>query len=161
MEIKNKGRTLVIGDIHGNYKGFKQALERCNFNNDTEELIKYHAKFISEGYEGTMVRWGKEGYKVNGRSANLLKYKDFLDATYKVIDVIPSESRPEQGVVSCYCEKTKMSFQTGMKFSHEEREEILTNKTNYIGKTAEIRFFEYTDSGIPRFPVCVGFRLDK
>ena len=48
-----------------------------------------------------------------------------------------------------------------MKFSFEEREEILTNKTNYLGKTAEIRFFEYTDEGLPRFPVCVGLRLDK
>jgi len=32
-------RTLVIGDIHGNYKGFRQALERCNFNNDRDTLI--------------------------------------------------------------------------------------------------------------------------
>jgi len=48
-----------------------------------------------------------------------------------------------------------------MKFSHEAREEILRNKHMYIGMMAEIRFFEYTDSGLPRFPVCVGFRLDK
>jgi hypothetical protein len=34
-------------------------------------------------------------------------------------------------------------------------------KEEYIGQTAEVRFFEYTDGGIPRFPVCVGFRLDK
>jgi len=39
MEIKNKGRTLVVGDLHGNFKGFKQCLERCNFNNDTDTLI--------------------------------------------------------------------------------------------------------------------------
>lgn len=38
MENK-KGRILCIGDLHGNYKGFKQALERCNFNNDTDTLI--------------------------------------------------------------------------------------------------------------------------
>ena len=48
-----------------------------------------------------------------------------------------------------------------MKFSHKEREEMLTNKSDYIGMIAEIRFFEYTDDGIPRFPVCYGFRLDK
>ena len=34
-----KGRIFCIGDLHGNYKGFKQALERCNFNNDTDTLI--------------------------------------------------------------------------------------------------------------------------
>ena len=48
-----------------------------------------------------------------------------------------------------------------MKFSHAEREEILKNKNRYIGQTGEIRFFEFTDDGVPRFPVCVGFRLDK
>ena len=32
-------RTLVVGDLHGNFKGFKQALRRCNFNNDIDTLI--------------------------------------------------------------------------------------------------------------------------
>ena len=47
-----------------------------------------------------------------------------------------------------------------MKFPHKFREEVLINKEDYIGSTAEIRFFEYTDDGAPRFPVCVGIRLD-
>ena len=32
-------RTLVIGDLHGNYLGFKQALERCNFDYNNDTLI--------------------------------------------------------------------------------------------------------------------------
>jgi len=129
-----------------------------------EQLIAFHQQFIAEGYEGTMVRHSEEGYAVNKRSSQLLKYKDFLDEVYEVVDVIPSESRPEQGVVTCVItNKTGQleHFNTGMKFSHEAREEILRNKHMYIGMMAEIRFFEYTDSGLPRFPVCVGFRLDK
>jgi len=124
-----------------------------------EEVQKYHKLFLSEGYEGTMIRWGEAGYKVNGRSSNLLKYKEFIDITAKVVDVVPSDKNPEQGVV--HCEYKGQTFGCGMKFSHADREEILTNKKEYIGKTAEIRFFEFTDDGIPRFPVCVGFRLDK
>jgi ATP-dependent DNA ligase len=115
-----------------------------------------------------MVRHSEEGYAVNKRSSQLLKYKDFLDEAYVVVDVVPSESRPEQGVVVCSKPMEQAGdnvwvqiFNCGMKFSHAEREEILANKQNYIGKMAEIRFFEYTDGGIPRFPVCVGFRLDK
>jgi ATP-dependent DNA ligase len=46
------------------------------------ELIEYHQKFISEGYEGSIIRYGEEPYKVNGRSSNLLKYKDFKDMDY-------------------------------------------------------------------------------
>lgn len=124
-----------------------------------EEMLEWHKLFISAGYEGTMIRHSEEGYQVNKRSSQLLKYKDFLDETYKVIDVIPSESRPEQGIVVCYSQYG--SFSCGMKFSHAERENILRNKEEYVGKMAEVRFFEYTDGGIPRFPVCVGFRLDK
>ena len=126
-----------------------------------EQLMSFHQQFIAAGYEGTMVRHSEEGYQVNKRSSQLLKYKDFLDETYIVQAVLPSESRPEQGIISCYCPKTKVTFQTGMKFSHEAREEILRNKHMYIGQMAEIRFFEYTDSGLPRFPICYGFRLDK
>ena len=123
------------------------------------DVAYYHSQFVSQGYEGTMVRHSQEGYAVNKRSSQLLKYKDFLDEVYEVFDVVPSESRPEQGVVVC-AKPNGMGatlFNCGMKFSHAEREEILANKQNYIGKMANIRFFEYTDSGLPRFPVCYGF----
>jgi len=121
-----------------------------------EELLQFHQQFISEGYEGTMVRHSEEGYQVNKRSSQLLKFKDFLDEIYEVIDVIPSEARPEQGIV--VCKSGEQIFNCGMKFSHAEREDILRNREEYIGLKAEIRFFEYTDGGLPRFPVCVGFR---
>ena len=45
--------------------------------------------------------------------------------------------------------------------SHKDREELLANANKYIGQTAEVRFFEWTDDGFPRFPICVWFRLDK
>lgn len=131
------------------------------------ELKEFHSQNLNEGYEGTIVRWGDSPYKVSGRSSNLLKYKDFIDITLPVKDVIPSDKRPEQG--SCVFEWQGATghklgdniIGCGMKFSHDERENILINKEKYIGKIAELRFFEYSDTGVPRFPVCVGFRLDK
>lgn len=136
--------------------------------NNIEEIEHHHEQFISLGYEGTIIRHSDEGYQVNKRSSQLLKYKDFLDETYEIVNVVPSESRPEQGVIVCSKNMEQAGenvwvhrFNCGMKFSHAEREEILTNKQEYIGKMAEVRFFEYTDGGLPRFPVCVGVRLDK
>lgn len=126
---------------------------------DETEMKNYHSRFVSEGYEGTMIRHSDEGYAVNKRSSQLLKYKDFFDETFRVIDVVPSESRPDQGVIVCTSDKG--NFNCGMKFSHFDRKVILAMKHEYIGEMAEVRFFEYTDGGIPRFPVCVGFRLDK
>lgn len=126
-----------------------------------ENLLNYHKLNIERGFEGTIIRHSEQGYQVNKRSSQLLKYKDFMDETYLVTDVVSSEARPEQGIVTCWCKKTGKYFNCGMKFSHAEREEILTNKENYIGQIAEVRFFELSEEGIPRFPVCVGFRLDK
>jgi DNA ligase 1 len=131
--------------------------------NNEAEIKEYHIQFVSQGYEGTMIRHSNEGYAVNKRSSQLLKYKDFLDEDYMVVDVIPSESRPDQGIVKCITtnKEGKMEhFTCGMKFSHFDRKMILTMKEEYIGRKANIRFFEYTNGGIPRFPVCVGFKLD-
>jgi len=127
--------------------------------NSEKELIQYHQQFLAEGFEGTMLRWGTEGYKINGRSSNLLKYKDFQDIQLVIEDIEPAESRPEWGVPVFSINGKK--FRAGMKFSHEERKEILTNKQDYIGTMAEIRYFEKSEDGIPRFPVMVGIRLDS
>lgn len=123
------------------------------------ELKIIHAEFINDGYEGSIIRVGIGKYKINGRSSELLKYKDFIDEAYTIIDVVQSDKGLNQGNFLLTCAKGE--FKCGMRFSHAEREEILLNKKDYIGKTAEIRFFEYSDDGIPRFPVCVGIRLDK
>lgn len=125
-----------------------------------EEILKWHKKFVSDGFEGTIIRWGHEGYDINKRSSNLLKHKDFIDEVYKLIDIEPADKAPEQGIAVCQM-LTGQTFKANFKFSHSIREEMLNNKESYIGQMAEIRFFEYTDDGIPRFPVCVGFRIDK
>lgn len=128
--------------------------------NSMDEVNVYHKQFMLDGYEGTMIRWGEKGYDVNHRSKYLIKYKDFIDEAYKVVDVIPSDARPEQGVIVCQNDRGD-TFGCGMKFSHSERKEILLNKEEYLGRMAEVRFFEFSDTGIPRFPICVGFRIDK
>ena len=124
-----------------------------------DELIKHHKTFLSQWYEWTMIRHSNEWYKTNWRSSQLLKYKDFIDEAYKVVDVIPSEARPTQAVL--VCKSDKWTFKASLKFSHEEREQILKDREKIIWQTAEIRFFEYTDDWLPRFPVAVGFRIDK
>lgn len=125
-----------------------------------EQLLALHKYFIEIGYEGTMVRHGNTGYEINKRSGSLLKFKDFQDIACKIVDVKPSEKRSDQGSFICQLE-TGETFGCGMRFSQEEKQRILTNKEEYIGQIAEIRFFEYSEDGIPRFPVCVGLRLDK
>lgn len=158
-ERQNKNTRLI-----GSYRNKKGELNniRCvkEFSvQDEDEIREYHNVFIDQGFEGTMVRHGERDYKTNKRDQQLLKYKDFQDIACTVKDVVSGEAAKDQGVV--VCEYDNKTFKASLKFSHEERENILENKNNYIGETAEIRFFEKSEDGIPRFPVCVGFRLDK
>lgn len=127
-----------------------------------DELKEFHSQFLQDGYEGSIIRHGDEPYKVSGRSSSLLKYKDFQDLALPILDIEPADKRPEWGVPVFYWKGAKDDkLRAGMKFSHEKRMDFLKNKDKYIGVTAELRFFEYSDEGVPRFPVCVGFRLDK
>jgi len=147
-----------FGLIKANKFEFIEYVSTLPINNKAD-LQRFHSLNIGDGYEGSIVRWGDVGYKVNGRSSNLLKYKDFLDLDATIIDIEPAEQRPDWGVpVLKYKDKT---FRAGMKYSHKEREEFLLNKKNYIGKVANIRFFEWTDDEIPRFPVMVGIHEDR
>ena len=54
--------------------------------NNEHEIKEYHTKFLEEGFEGTMVRNKKSLYKTKQRSSDLLKYKDFEDAEFEIID---------------------------------------------------------------------------
>ena len=129
---------------------------------DKEELMQFHSLNISQGYEGTIVRHGDDGYKLNGRSSSLLKLKDFHDMTLPLFDVIPSEKRPTHGKPIFFWEGAENNrIGAGLSLSHNEAEDLLANKDKYIGKTCELRFFEYSEDGVPRHPVMYGFREDK
>jgi DNA ligase-1 len=127
-----------------------------------EELMKLHMYHISQGYEGTIVRHGDDGYKLNGRSSSLLKLKDFFDLSLPLMDVIPSEKRPDHGKPLFYWKGAKNdTLGAGIALSHDEAKDLLENKEQHIGKTCELRFFEKHETGVPRHPTMYGFRLDK
>ena len=160
LSLSFKLRYILLKTLFDKFQPKNCELVPTYLINSKEELLEKHKKFLEQGYEGTIVRHGEVGYESNKRSSSLLKFKDFQDLACEIIDVEPSEKRPTHGSFVCKLSDGRI-FGCGMRFSHSEREDILKNSENYIGKMAEIRFFEYTDEGLPRFPVCVGIRLDK
>ena len=91
----------------------------------------------------------------------MILYKKDSKGKIRFVEIYSNENKVIQKHGIFICEHNGITFGCGMKFPHKFREEVLINKEYYIGKTAEIRFFEYTEDGIPRFPVAVGIRLDK
>jgi len=152
------------------YKELSRLIRHINYINlvptyeinNEEEMKEYHKQFLAKGYEGTIIRHGTKSYEINKRSDSLLKYKDFIDISITITNIKASEKIPNHGVPEFYWKGAKNdTLSAGVKMSHKDREDLLINKNKYIGKTAELRFFEYSDTGVPRFPVMVGIRLDK
>ncbi len=120
-----------------------------------EEIDSKHIKFVTEGYEGSMVRNLDSPYKINARSSDLLKLKNFDDSEFEIIgfksgkgkyeDVPTFELKTEEGHV----------FEAVPKGNEEQRSEYLKNADGYIGKFATVRYFGLTntDKPVPRFPV--------
>ncbi len=161
-----KNRSEKVKEVVGDISTMDILILETSKINNEETLNIHHQSNLASGYEGSIIRWGNEPYKMNGRSSNLLKYKDFQDIDAEIIDIVPAEQRPEWGVPVLKYTNQKVSgvniytFRAGLKYSHEDRKEFLTNKEKYIGKIANIRFFEYTDDGLPRFPIMFGIRGD-
>jgi len=131
------------------------------FSVDSEEEInKYHKMFTEQGYEGTMVRNKSSMYKCKFRSTDLLKYKDFQDAEFKIVDFTSEKNTSgdlEEELIVWIVElnnggRCKVRPQ-GVK---EERQELyqkcLGNFSQFKGRKLWTKFFDYTTDGSLRFP---------
>lgn len=124
-----------------------------------DKLNDLHDAYASEGYEGIMLRTPESPYEFK-RSKFLQKYKVFVDNEFEVIGF---DKEVQEGIplVVWICKTDKeLEFKCRPKGTHEERAELYKNAKNYIGKKLTVIFQEYTDDGIPRFPVGKGFRDD-
>jgi DNA ligase-1 len=125
---------------------------------DQEEFDFYESKFISDGYEGMMVRNQNSLYKYKHRSYDLQKVKRFVDKEFKIIGGKDGTGR-ETGLVIFKCVTNDGSeFDVRPMGTHKDRAEIYMNLSSYIGKDLTVKYQELTDDGIPRFPVGISVR---
>lgn len=122
---------------------------------DFQEVDICHHNYVENGYEGTIIR-NRAGIYKTGRSFDLLKYKDFQDSEYKIVDKYCDKNG--ETVFVCVDEILNKTFECKPRGTHEERVEMLSEDN--IGKMLTVRYFELTESGLPRFPVGWGIRND-
>ncbi len=126
-----------------------------------EELLALHTSFVSEGYEGTMIRNPKGHYQINKRSNFLQKMKDFMEDEFLIIGA-HEETGENRGCVVWECEtKTHKTFSCNQNGTREFRRKLFKNKDKYIGKAyLTVVFQELTTDGVPRFPKGKAIRFD-
>jgi len=117
-----------------------------------EEINKYHAQFLEEGYEGTMIRMDLGRYE-NKRSKQLLKYKNFQDAEFLILDVkTGSGNRANVANVLTVQLPDNTTCDVTMTGTMEFMAQVLKDKNEVIGKYATVKYFSMTEDNKLRFP---------
>jgi DNA ligase-1 len=127
------------------------------------EVLEWHRKFVSKGYEGSMVRYDFGGYDIGHRNNQLQKVKDFVDAEFEVLSIMEGGGR-FKGAAIFECRATANETFTvvpegDMIYRRDlfnRREEILST-TKYL----TVRYQELSKDGVPIFPVGVSLRESK
>ena len=123
----------------------------------SEEAMKeLHKDAVARGFEGIMMRNRMGMYESGKRSADLQKYKEFMDAEFYIIDIIPDKDGLGVFVVkNIYAD----NIFTVIMGSHAERAYQLRNKKEFIAFPLTVKFQTlYKKTLIPQFPVGVCLR---
>ena len=137
-----------------NEAAYLSTSQTC-FNMDN--ILDYHKKCVDAGYEGVIIRNLCGEYEFGFRSNNLIKLKDFMDAEFKIVDVLEATGR-DAGTAIFICKCDGGEFRVKPQGSYEKRAEYLRKWKRLMGKYVTVKFQEYTKFGKPRFPTAVTIR---
>jgi hypothetical protein len=126
-------------------------------HNETD-VMKYHKMFTKAGYEGTMIRDPQTGYEIGKRSYSLLKLKDFVDAEYRITNVIDGDGSDKGLAIFVLETDNGNTFNCRPEGTQENRAELYKSRTKLIGKYLTVRYQELSKDGVPIFPVGVSVR---
>lgn len=125
---------------------------QCSSKNQIEE---YHQSFLSNYYEGSILRNINSKYILKYRSFDLLKYKNFDDSEFPIIDFTSEKdtSGNNENIIIWVCKTSDGKlFKVPSKGSKEERKKLYKEASSFIGKQLWVQYFGLTTDGIPRFP---------
>lgn len=149
-----------------------------------KELERYETYWLSEGYEGVMLRDPNGTYKFGRSTVNdniLLKVKRFEDDEAELIAIEEKMSNQNAAEKDAFGHvkrsasldgmvpmntagtlivrnKEGLEFGIGSGLNDQMREEIWNNKQKYIGKLVKYKYFPQGVKELPRHPVFLGFR---
>lgn len=151
-----------------------------------EDILRIHAKYVDQGYEGSILRNPQGRYK-SGRATvsegAFLRLKDFIEEEARVLEVIEGETNNNiatinklgytersshkankvgngmVGSLRCIDLKTNQEITVSAgRLTHDERKYFFENPSQIMGKVIKYRTMAYGKKDLPRFPTFQCFR---
>ena len=148
-----------------------------------EDLGTSEAQWLSDGYEGMMIRTHDGAYKCGRsteREGGLVKVKRFVDAEAVVVGFdeemrneneatrsatgATERSTSKAGLVgkgtlgALVVERGGVRFNIGTGFTADDRRELWCHRASLLGKLVTFKFFDHGTVDAPRHPVFKSFR---
>ena len=125
-----------------------------------DNMMKLHNEYVSEGWEGLVIRDPERPYKPNGRTNDMIKIKVYKDDCFKVVGK-EAGLRGSEDMVFIMEMPDGRTFKAKPFGDREQKEEYWINfDKKYKGHIGECKFFYYSDDGIPLQPAFKAFRDD-
>jgi hypothetical protein len=146
-------RIQVLHDLHEILESKKEfdkiKILQPEIAADKDDILNIENRILEKGGEGLVVRNSTGVYTPGKRSRDVLKVVRADVTTVPIVDIIPMEKEPTQGVFICVYNGKRFKV-TPSEYTHKERSELLLYKHRYINKTIQIQHRGFTDDGIPR-----------
>jgi DNA ligase-1 len=128
--------------------------------NNEEQVMERYIQFMSDKFEGAIIRDPNGPYEINKRSKYLQKMKNMIDEEFKIIGFHDGFGIDKGAVIWDCITNDGKEFSATPSWPKEYRKKIFKEANKYIGKKITVKFQEYTDDGKPRFPIAKAIRED-
>lgn len=126
-----------------------------------EQVDQYEKEFVAEGYEGAIFRPFNAPYVYGKKTNNILKVKSFQDEEFEIVNFEEGKGKYEGCVIWVCKTKEGKEFNVVPKGTYEDKKYWFDNAMSFIGKMLTVKFFNYTEEGIPFLPVGKSIRLEE
>lgn len=125
-----------------------------------DDIWKLHDQYVSEGFEGCVIRNPDKPYKPNGRTNDMIKFKNYKSEDFKVVGYELGLRGSEDMTFICELEDGR-TFKAMPVGDRATKEEYVANfESKYEGHLLECTYFNLSDDGIPTQPKGRIFRFD-
>lgn len=125
-----------------------------------DRVLQLEKQYMALGYEGVMVVPDIPYYK--GRKSNkLMKFKTMLSQDCEIVGFYEGTAGTRNegrlgGLV--LKQENGLTCECGSGFSDEDRDYIWRNQSQFLGRTAEVKYQELTNHNVMRFPIFMRWR---
>lgn len=119
--------------------------------NGWNAMQELHNEYVSEGFEGLVIRNPDRPYKPNGRTNDMIKIKMYQDAEFEITGL--SEGLREEDMCFTLVTEDGIEFKAKPMGTRELKQQYREDLEQLIGKMATVKYFYLSDEGTPLQPV--------